>query len=443
MEYADGGNLAEFLVKQTVRMEEKDILYPEFPVVENLPTLHSNNALMFLKNPSPEKSIKNDSKTVRKREENTNKNKHGENFLGETHCKEREYLVKDDDDQKILGKTSFEPVPINTKSLTAVDFAAQMMASVSKLQDTKKEQVETPELNQNEPRVNSEVFRKEKYIPSAPTILKTAATMELKQFDQFKERNAVPIKRPAKVQRARQNLPVTAMEFEIIDAIRNNDVTIICGETGSGKSTQIPAYVYENGMCDFPGNQSQAFLVGITQPRRVAAVSTAKRICYELGQGDGQSINGSERKGNLVAYKTRFESAGCGDSTRIQFMTDGILLSEIQNDLLLRRYSVIILDETHERNLNTDVLIGLLSAALPLRIKAAQEDSKIPPLKLVLMSATLRVEDFTANKKLFPGRVPKVVTVPGRTHPVTIHHNKVSEINDYGTCDNVCEIESD
>eukprot|EP00536_Pseudo-nitzschia_multiseries_P011114 jgi/Psemu1/205015/e_gw1.363.8.1 len=245
------------------------------------------------------------------------------------------------------------------------------------------------------------------------------------------KKEVLEIKRPAEVEKSRYDLPVTAMEFEIMDAIRNNDVTIICGETGSGKSTQIPAFLYESGMCLSPGDPNKSYLVGVTQPRRVAAVSTAKRICYELGQGDGQSIKGKGGNGNLVSYKTRYESAGCGDSTRIQFMTDGILLSEIQTDLLLRRYSVIVLDESHERNLNTDVLIGLLSVALPLRKKASEEDPTLPPLKLVLMSATLRVEDFTKNDKLFPSGVPTVVTVPGRTHPVTIHHSKVTELDDY------------
>jgi ATP-dependent RNA helicase DHX37/DHR1 len=113
-------------------------------------------------------------------------------------------------------------------------------------------------------------------------------------------------------------------------------------------------------------------------------------------------------------------------------MTDGILLQEIQTDLLLRRYSVIVLDEAHERNLNTDVLIGLLSVAIPLRKKAAEEDPSLVPLKLILMSATLRVEDFTRNGKLFPTGPPAVVKVPGRAFPVTIHHSKVTELEDYG-----------
>ena len=109
-----------------------------------------------------------------------------------------------------------------------------------------------------------------------------------------------------------------------------------------------------------------------------------------------------------------------------------MLLQEIQSDLLLRKYGAIVLDEAHERNLNTDVLLGLLSVALPLRRKAAEEGS-LPPLKLVVMSATLRVEDFTENNKLFPGGVrPALVKVPGRTHPVSIHHSKVTELDNYG-----------
>ena len=174
------------------------------------------------------------------------------------------------------------------------------------------------------------------------------------------------------------------------------------------------------------------YFIGITQPRRVAAVSTAKRVCYEMGYGNGQEITSNGSKGNVVSYQTRYETAGIGSETSVKFMTDGILLQEIQNDLLLRKYSVIILDESHERNLNTDVLIGLLSVAIPLRKEAAKEDNKLVPLRLVLMSATLRVEDFTKNEKLFPFGPPAVVTVPGRTHPVTIHHNKATELDDYG-----------
>jgi ATP-dependent RNA helicase DHX37/DHR1 len=197
----------------------------------------------------------------------------------------------------------------------------------------------------------------------------------------------------------------------------------------TGKSTQVPQFLYESGLSSL-GTHS---LIGVTQPRRVAAVSTAKRVCYEMGQGNGQTIQGSSKgKGNLVSYQTRYETAGLGTDTHIKFMTDGILLKEIQSDLLLRKYSAIILDEAHERNLNTDVLIGLLSVAIPLRKEAAAEaGSGIAPLKLVIMSATLRVEDFTGNKLLFPSTPPAVVRIPGRTHPVTIHHSKTTELDDY------------
>lgn len=160
-----------------------------------------------------------------------------------------------------------------------------------------------------------------------------------------------------------------------------------------------------------------------------------------MGHGDGQTIRSTRSKGsgtgNLVAYQTRYETAGLGSATHIKFMTDGILLQEIQSDLLLRKYGAIVIDEAHERNLNTDVLLGLLSVALPLRRKAAAEGS-LPPLKLVIMSATLRVEDFTENTRLFPkgedgaARQPALVKVPGRTFPVSIHHSKVTELDNYG-----------
>ncbi|EEC49743.1 predicted protein, partial [Phaeodactylum tricornutum CCAP 1055/1] len=241
--------------------------------------------------------------------------------------------------------------------------------------------------------------------------------------------------RPQHIKATRYNLPVAEMEYDVVDAIRTNDVTIICGETGSGKSTQVPQILYEAGFTTAVSDASEKnnFIIGVTQPRRVAAVSTAKRVGYEMGVGNGQTItNGRKGEGNLVAYQTRYEVAGLGPATHVKFMTDGILLQEIQSDLLLRKYSVVILDEAHERNLNTDVLIGLLSVAMPLRHQAAQEaGSGIVPLKLVIMSATLRVEDFVDNVKLFGSNIPAVVKVPGRTYPVTVHHSKVTEIDKY------------
>jgi len=280
------------------------------------------------------------------------------------------------------------------------------------------------------------------------------------------------INRPANIEETRYDLPVSSMEYEIIDAVRNNGCVILCGETGSGKSTQVPQYLFEAGFCSSSSSSalqqqskeqrqvlptedkimntsdvlstnnntsSSSLLIGITQPRRVAAVSTAKRVCYEMGCGTGVTISNN----NLVAYQTRYETAGLGSSTRIKFMTDGILLQEIQNDLLLREYGAIIIDEAHERNLNTDILLGLLSLALPLRQTAALEGS-LPPLKLIIMSATLRVDDFMNNPRLFPSSdsKPALVTVPGRTYPVSIHHSKVTELDDYEkkVMEKVCNI---
>lgn len=128
--------------------------------------------------------------------------------------------------------------------------------------------------------------------------------------------------------------------------------------------------MYESGFTlESPGQKQgetqdpkHKFQIAITQPRRVAAVSTAKRVCHEMGFGDGQSIRSTKRKaGNPVAYQTRYETAGLGEKTRIKFMTDGILLQEIQSDLLLRKYSVIVLDECHERNLNCGTFLATYS----------------------------------------------------------------------------------
>jgi len=377
-----------------------------------------------------------------------------------------------------------------SSSSSSSSFAAQMMVSLSKLkseteQQRKKATEEEAELRRERERKQQEedarlVSRKERYVPKDPAVLKTAATLGLSETKGSTatgvNRNGyrvMEICRPSDVQASRYDLPVLQMEYEVVDAVRNNDVVIICGETGSGKSTQVPQLLYEAGMTlpksegrgaanPAKDNSSQDFLIGITQPRRVAAVSTAKRVCYEMGKGNGQSIVGGRvapidgasagtrnRPGNLVAYQTRYETAGMGTDTRIKFMTDGLLLQEIQSDLLLRKYSVIVLDEAHERNLNTDVLIGLLSAAIPLRKQAASEpDSDIVPLKLVIMSATLRVQDFTTRntedegterssstddkKRLFAScQTPTILTIPGRAFPVTIHHSKVTEMENY------------
>ncbi|OUM67448.1 hypothetical protein PIROE2DRAFT_29845, partial [Piromyces sp. E2] len=218
-------------------------------------------------------------------------------------------------------------------------------------------------------------------------------------------------------------LPVTAEEQQIMETIMENDVTILCGETGSGKTTQIPQFLYEAGFGN-PKHPQFTGMIGITQPRRVAAVSMAKRISEEMNLTNGE-----------VAYQIRYDSGTVKPFTRIKFMTDGILLRELIIELLLTKYSAIIIDEAHERTVGTDVLIGWLTRIVKLRNdKNSMLAKKLnKPLKLIIMSATLRVDDFTQNKTLFPSTVPPVIKVDGRQHKVVVHYNKRTPVDDYIT----------
>ncbi|XP_040012235.1 probable ATP-dependent RNA helicase DHX37 [Xiphias gladius] len=216
----------------------------------------------------------------------------------------------------------------------------------------------------------------------------------------------IPVDRSTEIQEARLKLPVLAEEQVIMEAVRENPYVIICGETGSGKTTQVPQFLYEAGYSSGSG------IIGITEPRRVAAVSMSHRVAKEM--------NLSTR---VVSYQIRYEG-NVTSETKIKFMTDGVLLKEIQKDFLLQKYSVIIIDEAHERSVYTDILIGLLSRIVPLRNKKGM------PMKLLVMSATLRVEDFTDNQKLFQ-RPPPVIQVDARQFPVTIHFNKRTPLEDY------------
>ncbi|KAI2508527.1 hypothetical protein MHU86_5926 [Fragilaria crotonensis] len=317
-----------------------------------------------------------------------------------------------------------------------VDLVAQMMASFTSLKsrtdEENKKAEEEPSMSELE-RIaqNEEKQKKVKvYVATNPVLVKTAASLGLKpNLEGLTSRRVLEIKRPADVEAKRFDLPVSSMEFEIMDAIRNNDVTILCSETGSGKSTQAPQFLYEAGFTLGSGERLIDWNHATTS---CGSCIDSKACLLRNGPGRWSEYQREIKVGNLVAYQTRYETAGLGENTRIKFMTDGILLQEIQSDLLLRKYGVIILDEAHERNLNTDVLLGLLSVAIPLRRKASEEKgSNITPLKLVVMSATLRIEDFTENDKLFPSAKPAVIRVPGRTHPVTIHHSKVTELDDY------------
>ncbi|MBP8979804.1 MAG: ATP-dependent RNA helicase HrpA [Syntrophobacterales bacterium] len=182
-------------------------------------------------------------------------------------------------------------------------------------------------------------------------------------------------------------LPITARKDEIADLLRRHQVVVVTGETGSGKSTQLPK------ICLDAGRGSHG-MIGCTQPRRLAAVTVARRVAEELGEEIGMS----------VAYKIRFDERS-GDRSCIKFMTDGVLLMEAQRDRFLRRYDTLIVDEAHERTLNIDFIIGLLRSILPRR----------RDLKVIITSATLETERFSQAFHNAP-----VIHISGRLYPVEI-----------------------
>ncbi|BCW46105.1 ATP-dependent RNA helicase HrpA [Arthrobacter sp. StoSoilB5] len=193
-------------------------------------------------------------------------------------------------------------------------------------------------------------------------------------------------------------LPVSERREDLMAAIAANQVTIIAGETGSGKTTQIPKMCLELGLGD-------KGLVGHTQPRRLAARTVAERIASELDVEIGQE----------VGFQVRF-TGEVSASTKIKLMTDGILLAEIQRDKLLRRYSAIIIDEAHERSLNIDFILGYLKRILPQR----------PDLKIIITSATIDPERFAKHFGTEESPAP-IIEVSGRTYPVEIRYRPLSQ----------------
>lgn len=251
----------------------------------------------------------------------------------------------------------------------------------------------------------SEVPTPENFVPRAPE--QEPLPMELQPTaNDSRKAFSVTVTRSPEIQEARMKLPVVSEEQRLMEAVHNNDIVVICGATGSGKTTQVPQFLYEAGYGS--SDSPTPGMVAVTQPRRVAAVSMSRRVAEELGDHSGS-----------VAYQIRFEGT-VSDKTAIKFLTDGVLLREIAQDIALRKYSAIIIDEAHERSVNTDILIGMLSRVIKLRAELSEEDPTIKPLKLIIMSATLRIEDLTMNSMLFP-TPPPVLEVEGRQHPVTIH----------------------
>ncbi|RJN33071.1 ATP-dependent RNA helicase HrpA [Nesterenkonia natronophila] len=194
-----------------------------------------------------------------------------------------------------------------------------------------------------------------------------------------------------------EQLPVTQERTAILGALREHQVVVIAGETGSGKTTQLPKMLLELG-------EHRKGLIGHTQPRRLAARSVAERLADELGSDIGST----------VGYQVRF-TAEVGQDTSVKLMTDGILLAEIQRDPQLRKYSAIIIDEAHERSLNIDVILGYLK-----RVLAERSD-----LKVVVTSATIDPERFSEHF----GDCP-IIEVSGRTYPVEVRYRPVLDLED-------------
>ncbi len=195
-------------------------------------------------------------------------------------------------------------------------------------------------------------------------------------------------------------LPISQKRLEIAELIKENQVVVVAGETGSGKTTQLPKICLELGL----GIDGR---IGHTQPRRVAATSVARRIAEELESPLGQT----------VGYSIRFNDQ-VNDATPIRIMTDGILLNEIGFDPLLKQYQVLIIDEAHERSLNIDFLLGYLKNLLPKR----------PDLKIIITSATIDLERF-ANHFSNKGKPAPVIEVSGRTYPVDLWYREPDDEN--------------
>ena len=202
------------------------------------------------------------------------------------------------------------------------------------------------------------------------------------------------------------DLPVSARRDEIAQAIRDHQVVIVSGETGSGKTTQLPKICMQLG-------RGVAGMIGHTQPRRLAARSVADRIADELGQTVGRE------RGQVVGYQVRFTDE-VGPTTLVKLMTDGILLAEIQSDPMLRRYDTLIIDEAHERSLNIDFILGYVARLLPAR----------PDLKVIITSATIDSDRFARHFGTWEGtpgsgrliEPAPVIEVSGRTYPVEIRY---------------------
>ena len=231
----------------------------------------------------------------------------------------------------------------------------------------------------------------------------TGKMMEGAQPHVVGEMKALPNKEETKMSLddVRKSLPIYAYRDELLKCVRENQVTIIVGETGSGKTTQIPQYLHEAGYTKKATRDKVAIKVGCTQPRRVAAMSVAARVAQEMGC----------HLGHECGYHIRFEDETC-ERTMVKYMTDGMLLREFLADATLGSYSVIMVDEAHERSLATDVLFGLVKD-----IARFRDD-----IKLIISSATMDAQKFSDYFDKAP-----IFLIPGRRFPVDILYTKAPE----------------
>ncbi len=210
-----------------------------------------------------------------------------------------------------------------------------------------------------------------------------------------------------------ESLPVSGRRDDIAQALREHQVIIVCGETGSGKTTQLPKIALALGR----GRANTGKLIGHTQPRRIAASSVAKRIAEEL----------KTPLGEVVGFKVRFQDR-LSPGASVKLMTDGILLAETQTDPLLRAYDTLIIDEAHERSLNIDFLLGYLREVLPKR----------PDLKVIVTSATIDADRFAKHIESAKGPAP-VITVSGRLFPVEQRYRPFEESREYDLNNAICD----
>ncbi|XP_028176812.1 ATP-dependent RNA helicase DHX33 [Ostrinia furnacalis] len=198
---------------------------------------------------------------------------------------------------------------------------------------------------------------------------------------------------------ARKQLPVYMVKARLLEEVKKNDTMILIGETGSGKTTQVPQLIHEMRL-------EGGGVIAVTQPRRVAAITIALRVANEM----------NTEVGSIVGYSVRFEDV-TSHRTKLKYLTDGMLLREAIVDPLLKKYSFVILDEAHERTVNTDVLFGIVKLA-----QKERSNQKLHPLKVIIMSATMDVDSF---RKYF-NNCP-VIYLEGRSYPVTIYHSKMKQ----------------